>query len=285
MVKFASGNDSRQIITEIVNMIKRKLGVSDEEVLPGFSSVSISPVPVLPVPSIPSPGEGKDNNEGFGRLSQFDTLFIIDDTGSMQLPADSTETATNDTKSRWNILTRSLQYIANIAAQYDEDGVDIRFLMSRQLNQTNLKNGQQVLNLLRRVDLTKGQGGTYFEEALAPILGSYVARYKRYFDALTRQEVAAEVKPLNVIVVTDGADDDEEATEDLLVDIGGKLDAMSAPRSQVGIQFLQVGDDKKAAEFLKRLDDDLKKKYRIRDVSFSFRISTKYSCSLLYLSN
>ena len=72
----------------------------------------------------------------------------------------------------------------------------------------------------------------------------------------------------DVIIITDGADDDEEATEDLLVGIAKRLDDMTAPRSQIGIQFLQVGDDPKAAEFLKKLDDDLKNEYGIRDVSY-----------------
>jgi hypothetical protein len=82
-------------------------------------------------------------------------------------------------------------------------------------------------------DLTAAHGGrgwTYFEAALAPILGPYIARYKNYFDKVIRQEQAAEIKPLNVIVITDGADDDEEATEELLVEIAKKLGDMTAPR-------------------------------------------------------
>jgi hypothetical protein len=265
MVKFTSGRDARPVITEIINMIKRKLDIPVDP-----KSLALAPaLPILSVTGVPAPGAGEDNDDGFSQLSQFDTVFVIDDTGSMQQPSNSKEEVTNKTKSRWDVLKLSLQYIADIAARYDKDGVDIRFLMSRHLNREHIKNGQQVLNLLQQVDLTTGQGGTYFEKALAPILGPYVARYKKYFDALTLQEEAAEIKPLNVIIITDGADDGEEETEELLVEIAEKLDDMTAPKSQVGIQFLQVGDDKKAAEFLRRLDDDLKKTYKIRDVSLA----------------
>jgi hypothetical protein len=278
MVKFRDGTEARFVITEILNMIKRKLKMPVEPVSPGAPVGPILPVISLPDNLIPTSGPGEDN-DGFSQLSQFDTVFVVDDTGSMGLAANSKEVfVPGKTKSRWNILTRSLQYIANIAAEYDEDGVDIQFLKTKKLNRSNIKNGQEVLNLLQQVDFTKTKGGTYFEEVLAPILGSYVQRYKNYFDKLTRQEEAVEVKPLNVIVITDGADDDEEVTEELLVGIAKKLDEMTAPRSQVGIQFLQVGDDPKAAEFLKRLDDDLKKVHGIRDVSFSTSTSVCLTC-------
>jgi hypothetical protein len=282
MVKFRDGTEARLVITEILNMIKRKLKMPIEPISPGAPLGPILPVIALPDNLVPAPGPGEDN-EGFSQLSQFDTIFVVDDTGSMGLPADSNEVyIPEQTKSRWDVLTRSLQYIANIAAEYDEDGVDIQFLKTRKLNRSNIQSGQEVLNLLQQVDYTKTKGGTYFEEALAPILGPYVQRYKNYFEKLTRQEEAVEVKPLNVIIITDGADDDEEVTEELLVGIAKKLDDMTAPRSQVGIQFLQVGDDPKAADFLKRLDDDLKKVYGIRDVSSFISTSTCLTCLCLF---
>jgi hypothetical protein len=264
MVKFASANDARYPITEIVNMVKRKLGLG---IIPTPSTGSNIPLMVLPVPGLPDEISHKDKNEGFSQLSQFDTVFVIDDTGSMQLPAKASDSEAPDTTTRWDVLTTSLQYIADIAAKYDKDGVDIHFLLSKWLNQTNVTSGQEVLNLLEQVDLTQGGGGTYFEPVLAKILGPYVANYQEYFDKVRRRLKAVEPKPLNIIVLTDGKDDEEDATEEMLVRIAKKLDEMSVPRSQVGIQFLQVGDDPEAAIYLEYLDNEIKTKHGVRDVS------------------
>ena len=44
---------------------------------------------------------------------------------------------------------------------------------------------------------------------------------------------------------------------------------MNAPDTQIGLQFLQVGDDEAAAKWLKSLDDDLENDHDVRDVSHS----------------
>jgi hypothetical protein len=268
MVKFASGNEARETITEIVNMIKRKL---DIPIIPMSSNL----LPGLELTVLQAPGyEGKktrerDDNKGFSRLALFDTIFVIDDTGSMQDAADSNEPAAPGRKTRWDVLTRSMQYIGNIAAEYDPDGVDIHFLISTSLSRTNIKSGQEVLNLLAQVDLEQGFGGTYFAAVLAEVLGPYVARYENYFDATKRREKADKVRPLNVIVLTDGKADDAKSTKKTIIKIGKQLDKMNAPDTQIGLQFLQVGDDEAAAKWLKSLDNDLENEHDVRDVSQS----------------
>jgi hypothetical protein len=266
MVKFASGNEARQTITEIVNMVKRKLNMP---IIP--TSPNLPPGSELTV--LHAPGyegkitRGRDDNKGFSRLALFDTIFVIDDTGSMQVAADSSEPAARGRKTRWDVLTRSMQYIGNIAAEYDPDGVDILFLISTHLNKTNIKSGQEVLNLLAQVDLEEGSGGTYFATVLAEILGPYVARYQDYFEATKRREKADKVRPLNVILLTDGKADDAKSTKKTIIKIGKQLDKMNAPDTQIGLQFLQVGDDEDAAKWLKSLDNDLEAEHDVRDVS------------------
>jgi hypothetical protein len=268
MVKFASGNEARQTITEIVNMIKRKLNIP---IIPTSPNLP----PGLQLTVLRAPGyEGKktrerDDNKGFSRLALFDTVFVIDDTGSMQEAADLNEPAASSGNTRWDVLTKSMQYIGNIAAEYDPDGVDIHFLMSTHLNKTNIKSGQEVLNLLAEVDLTQGSGGTFFATVLAEILGPYVARYQDYFNATKRREKADKVRPLNVILLTDGKADDAKSTMKTIIKIGKQLDKMNAPDTQIGLQFLQVGDDEAAAKWLKSLDDDLENDHDVRDVSHS----------------
>jgi hypothetical protein len=62
-------------------------------------------------------------------------------------------------------------------------------------------------------------------------------------------------KPMNVIVITDGAATDD--VESTVIQCAKKLDKLEAPAWQVGIQFFQVGKDEKAREHLKQLDDGL----------------------------
>jgi hypothetical protein len=264
MVKFQSGTEARISDMAIINMVERSLGLVETPGIPDAGSSSAKEV--LKV-ELSQQEKGQDVDAGFGLLSRFDTIFVIDDTGSMQLSAKSSDSSSAKPVSRWDTLVRCLQYIADIAAKYDDDGIEMRFLIHKELNTEGIKNGQEVLNLLAKVDLSKGSGGTFFEPVLAAILGPYVGRYKDYFEAAKKKESALEPKPINIIILTDGLDDEAEETEDLLKRIAQKLDNMYASASQVGIQFLQVGDDEGAAKFLDHLDNDLKKQHDIRDVS------------------
>lgn len=54
----------------------------------------------------------------------------------------------------------------------------------------------------------------------------------------------------------------------MIVRAARALDERHAKSSQVGIQFVQVGGDAKAKEFLESLDDNLKKDHGVR-VCFS----------------
>lgn len=52
--------------------------------------------------------------------------------------------------------------------------------------------------------------------------------------------------------------------ESVIVQAARRLDRGYFPLSQVGIQFVQVGNDEDATEALRKLDDDLAGKYNIR---------------------
>ena len=65
------------------------------------------------------------------------------------------------------------------------------------------------------------------------------------------------VRPLNVIVITDGAASDD--VESVVISAARKLEALEAPAWQVGIQFVQVGNEHGARQALAELDDELVK--------------------------
>lgn len=83
---------------------------------------------------------------------------------------------------------------------------------------------------------------------------------------MKRQALGQEitVKPLNIIVVTDGVASDD--VESIIISAAKKLDALGAEPWQVGIQFFQVGREPEAAEDLRDLDDALSKEHNIRDM-------------------
>lgn len=69
---------------------------------------------------------------------------------------------------------------------------------------------------------------------------------------------------MNIVILTDGEPTDEP--EDVIVAMARELDRLNAPLNQVGIQFVQIGDDEAVTEYLEALDDALSKEYNIRDI-------------------
>ena len=87
--------------------------------------------------------------------------------------------------------------------------------------------------------------GTPTGATLEKILDAYMRSYKN--DRKT--------KKMNIICITDGAASDPSKLMDVLIDCSKKLDNYDAPLDQVGIQFFQVGNDKRATYQLEHLDN------------------------------
>ncbi|KAG6856045.1 hypothetical protein H0H87_008149 [Tephrocybe sp. NHM501043] len=101
--------------------------------------------------------------------------------------------------------------------------------------------------------------GAKLDEILRPHLAELEFAYK------VNPKQPRKIKPINILVITDGMPSDDP--ESPIVQAAMRLDAIAAPMDQVGIQFVQVGDDPEATAFLMELDDDLKTIYgNIRDI-------------------
>jgi Mg-chelatase subunit ChlD len=192
--------------------------------------------------------ESKEN--ALEMLRTYDTVVIMDDSGSM-LRDD-----------RWEQACEALSNLAQIAATYDRDGIDIHFL-NHPKSGMNVKDPNAVRQLFRHV---QPRGLTPIANKLDVLVGDYVekleraARRKHQGDSLALKGI----KPVNFIVITDGAPTDEP--EDSIVSLARRLDRGNFPLAQVGIQFVQIGDDKEATEFLKELDDALSGTHGVRDI-------------------
>lgn len=180
----------------------------------------------------------------YERLRKFDTVFLVDDSGSME-------------GRRWNMTSRALAEIAEIAVQYDDDGVDIQFFNHRPKKEERkgLGSAKAVMDLFQKYK--PRDGPTLTADLLEEELGIYLQDLEKDRD----------IKGLNLIVLTDGEPDEDQDVETVIVDCANQLKALHAPKLKVGIQFVQIGNDEKAREFLRGLDDDLKDKHNLdRDV-------------------
>jgi uncharacterized protein YegL len=181
-----------------------------------------------------------DPSDPYAALSRFDTVFLIDDSGSM-------------CGSNWTQTLNALKTLVPICAKHDTNGVDIHFLNSPH-HGTNITKPAQLLSLFER---TRPSGATPTGKRLEALLTAYIALYRRS---------RGEVKPLNVICITDGEPSDPRRLERAIVDCARQLDKLGADDRQVGVQFFQVGTDEAATEALEELDNALVEEWGVRDM-------------------
>ena len=212
-------------------------------VLPSPSGASAISVSSLSTPEDP-----------YAFLTTFDTMFLIDDSGSMA-------------GASWREVKEAIRAITPICTAHDSDGIDVFFLNSKNPAHSDgggfphIRNPDQVEALFSRV---RPHGGTPTGTRLNQILKPYLREYERKI-AITGDPDNSGVKPVNMIVITDGVPTDDP--EAVIVSIAKKLDKLEAPPYQIGIQFFQVGKEPGAAQALKELDDSLGEQHDgIRDM-------------------
>ncbi|KIM57950.1 hypothetical protein SCLCIDRAFT_1219002 [Scleroderma citrinum Foug A] len=182
-------------------------------------------------------------------LKKYDTVLVVDDSGSMQ-------------GHRWEEAKQALSELASIAAEYDSDGLDIHFLNHSKAG-LGIKNSATVNALFDKV---QPKGPTPIGGKLDVLLSEYIWRLElvqRKHD-LGNTSALKQIKPVNFIIITDGVPSDDP--ESVIVATARRLDLGHFPLFQVGIQFVQIGNAKKATAFLRELDDALSCKYSIRDM-------------------
>ena len=174
------------------------------------------------------------DDDPYAFLSSFDTVFLIDDSGSMA-------------GGLWRETKEALQRITPICTAHDQDGIDIFFLNAPDHESyQNVKDPEAVDRIFSRV---RPGGMTPTGQKLNKILKPYLRLCEANKDNLDV------VKPMNIICITDGAPSDD--VESPLALAAKKLDKLDAPAWQIGVQFFQVGTDPAAKAHLKSLDDDL----------------------------
>jgi uncharacterized protein YegL len=183
-------------------------------------------------PNMAASASSAPGEDPYAFLKTFDTIFLIDDSGSMAGRS-------------WREVEEALKLITPICASHDADGIDIYFLNRPDSRQyMNVSRASTVVEIFQTV---RPYGGTPTGQKLNSILKPYLQRYEASPNT---------TKPVNIIVITDGAPTDD--VESPIIAAAKKLDRLEAPAWQVGIQFFQVGKDPGAREHLKQLDDGLR---------------------------
>ncbi|KAF9355366.1 hypothetical protein BGX26_006646 [Mortierella sp. AD094] len=182
-------------------------------------------------------------------LSQVHTVFLIDDSGSMLSPGHTSWNSRADysygygNKNRWQQVRELLEGMATIVTQQDPQGVDILFLNNSSINQ-GIRSAQEVSRIF---DRTRPGGATYTGRRVNDIMDGYMStlRYDR------------SLKPLNLVVFTDGESSDEEMLHWAIEEHVTKIVQRGFVAHQLGIEFIQVGDDMDATRHLQKLEEEV----------------------------
>ncbi|EJD42943.1 hypothetical protein AURDEDRAFT_126091 [Auricularia subglabra TFB-10046 SS5] len=173
-------------------------------------------------------------------LTSYDTLFLIDDSANMR-------------GAGWESVKVALTGLAHEASKFDSDGVSLRFFNSLH-KVDNAKSLADVQNALKKVS-PRGDApvGLKLQTIMTELLIKLLNALRKSVDALYA------VKPLNVIVLTDG--EFSESAEEIINRIQPVIQQIkrikTPPNFQryVGIEFVQVGGSKDASDTLQELDD------------------------------
>lgn len=181
-------------------------------------------------------------------LREVDIVIVVDDSASM-LPY-------------WEDTRNALSIVAEQAAKYDPDGIDVCFLNNKVVGR-NLKENREVMSIFGRV---QPRGQTPLGATLQTILSSYISKLKakQSFRKIFNFGISEAMKPLNILILTDGEPTDNP--EVVIAKAAKTLDQLDKPRNQVGLQFVQIGSLEDAARYLEHLDDNLSQKYGVRDM-------------------
>ncbi len=157
-------------------------------------------------------------------LSQVFIASLISDGEAMNQPSSATRA---DAGSCWHQAHMLMHELAPIVTQYDLQGVDLQFLNHKNLRQ-GLQTSQDVQAVFSRIRPT---GGAPVGKYVQAILDGYLStlRYER------------NLKPLNLVIITAGDEDNWNILGSAIPDHLGHLTKHGYPGHQLGIEFLLVG--------------------------------------------
>lgn len=163
-----------------------------------------------------------------------DYTLIIDKSGSMSIDDRP------GGKTRWEAAQESTLALAQECEKIDPDGITV-YLFSGRFRRYDNVTADRVSKIYTEND---PMGRT----DLASVLDDAVSNY---FERKAAGEAKANGE--TIVVITDGEPDDYKSVMRVIIDASRKIDR----DEELGISLIQVGNDRKATQFLKALDDQL----------------------------
>lgn len=167
-------------------------------------------------------------------LENRDYTLIIDKSGSM-----STKDQIGG-RSRWDVMQESTLALAAKCEEFDPDGITVYTFSTRFRRYDNVT-ANRVIQIFQE---NEPLGRTEMAEVLKDLFQNYFQRRE-----------SGETKPNGeiILVVTDGQPDNRESVIREIVEATQRIDRYE----ELGISFIQIGNDPDAAAFLKALDGEL----------------------------
>lgn len=166
-------------------------------------------------------------------LSNYDFILLLDKSGSM---------ATTDMpggKSRWAAAKETTLALAAKCAEYDKDGITVIPFAGSHKEYKNVTAGVDKVNQI--FEENEPSSSTNTAGVLEHVLNGYFTN---------------PAKPIIVLCITDGKPDSQEHVEKVIIEATKKM----KNDGEIGLSFIQIGNDPGARDFLKTLDDGLEAK-------------------------
>lgn len=170
-------------------------------------------------------------------LGKRDYVLVIDRSGSMAEPVKKKFLGVGQ-QSKWQFMQETVMAVARKCQEFDDDGIDL-YTFNTSFKKFENTTPEKVKEIF---DTVGPNGGTDFVPVLKACIDTHFARAN---------------KPTTIFVVTDGCPSDgatgQRELAKLIINAANKLEH----GDELGIEFLQVGDDDAARDFLKKLDEGL----------------------------
>lgn len=176
-----------------------------------------------------------------------DYTLIIDKSGSMS------SVDKEGGLSRWQAAAESTEAVAREILKYDPDGITIYTFSTDFHRKDNVTSAQAVKDIFTG---NRPEGVTNLAEVLDHAI-------KDYFRRRDRGQMQGK-KGETILVVTDGQPYGKSRAEERVKEVIVKATKKMKRPDELAISFFQIGDDAKAKEYLRVLDDDLEKKYKAK---------------------
>lgn len=163
------------------------------------------------------------------QASEYDFIILVDKSGSM-----GERSTVMEGKTRWEEAQEFTETFARYAEKTDDDGIT-------------------VITFAGTPTVYDGVSADKVHEVFTKCQPSGSTNLAPALEEAFKKKFAANKKAL-IMVITDGEANDGQRVKESITNAANKLNS----DDEIGIQFVQIGNDTGAAKFLNDLDDNLK---------------------------